>query len=373
MDDFLVALIAVFVILGVLMAASVYVPYYPEGTEEEMNTVHTFSPATTIGYTENYVSRVQEFGSMKVGVPEAYELKTLPKMEITAGLFGGTSEEFEISVPDYVADWVKGGTITFTVTDTNKYNNLVIEWNGAKIYDDKAYEGDHEVTILPEQIKEQNTLEVRALGPGLAFWAATAYSLREFTVNAEYGPAKFMDFDVSDDELEALDMFELLWYTAKSRGELAVEVNGEELYRAEPERDAKITFMDTDLEEVTIRPGKNRLIFKAYDGSFELDDVILNTHVSMAQKVLREKFELTDEQLEALGDNIVLKLRIGSVDKSGTINTKLNDVRSGSGTGKAGLVSIPMSTSSLTSGGNWLEISSLGAFEITDASIEVAS
>ena len=370
MDDFLVALIVIFVVLGALMAASAYFPYYPEGVPDEIRVIHTFS-AGTVGYTENYVSRVQEFGSFGVGIPQDHELKSAPRMEITAGMFGGTSEEFDILVPDYVVDWIKGGTITFTVTDANKYNNLVILWNGAKLYDDEAYEGEHELELLPSQIKAQNTLEIKALGPGLAFWAATAYSISDFEVTASYGPAKFLDFTVSQDELETLDRFELVWYTAQRRGQLGVEINGEEIYRAEPERDAKVIFMDTDLEEVAIRPGQNRLIFKAYDGTFELDDVILNTHVSMAQKVVRERFDLDDAQVNTLKDKgLLLKLYVKNIDKSGAINVRLNEASAGSTSGKNGWNHITLGTDNLETGSNWLEISSLGAFDISEASIE---
>jgi hypothetical protein len=373
MDDFIVALIAVFVILGLLMIASVYFPYYPEGLPEEIRVVHSFS-AGTVGFTENYVSRVQEFGDFGVGVPQDYGLKSTPKMEISAGLFGGQSEEFEITVPDYVVDWIKGGLITFTVTDTNKYNNLVIEWNGAKVYDEPAYEGEHEIELHPSQIKGQNTLEIKALGPGLAFWAATFYTISDFDVTASYGPAKFLDFTVSQDELETLDTFELLWYTAQRRGQLAVEINGEEIYRGVSERDGKVLFTDSDLTDVTIRPGKNRLIFKAYNGSFELDDVLLNTHVSMASKVIRERFDLDEAQVSTLQEKgLLLKLYIDSIDRAGTLTFRINSERVGSATGKEGWNNVKLGTDYLEAGSNWLEISSNGAFEISEASVEIAS
>jgi hypothetical protein len=373
MDDFIGALIVIFVILGLLMIASVYFPYYPEGVPAEIRVVHSFSGGT-VGYTENYVSRVQNFGDFAVGVPQDYELKRAPKMEITAGLFGESKEEFDIIVPDYVIDWIKGGLIIFTVTDANKYNDLVILWNGAEVYREKAYEGEHEVDIFPSQIKGQNTLTVKALGPGLAFWAATAYSISDFTVTASYGPAKFLDFAVSQDELETLDTFELLWYTAQRRGELGIEVNGEEIYRGPAERDGKVLFKDSDLTEVTIRPGDNRLIFKAYNGSFELDDVILNTHVSMAKKVIRERFDLDEGDITTLKEKgLLLKFYVESMDKAGTINFRINEERVGSTSGKEGWNNVKLGTDYLESGSNWLEISSNGAFDIGEASIEIAS
>jgi len=373
MDDFLVALVAVFVILGVLMLASVYFPYYPEGVPESERLIHSFTSAGSVGFTQNYVSRSQDFGSFSVGVPTDYELKKAPAMEITAGLFGGESETFDITVPDFVVDWLKGGEITFTVAESNKLNNLVILWNGAEIYSEKAYDGEHTVEIPVSKIKKQNTLEVKTYGPGLMFWAATVYKLKDFRLVAKYGPAKFLDFVVSQDELETLDTFELTWYTASRRGKLGIEVNGEEIFRDIPERDGVLAFKDTDLKEAEIVPGNNRLVFKAYNGSFRLDDVVLNTHVSMAQKALRERVDLDDSQLSSLkARGAVLKLYIDNIDKPGIINIRINDRDAGSANAKAGWNQITLNTNYFEPGSNWIEIGSKGAFEVTEASIEMS-
>src|SRR4030042_1141598 len=87
-NDFLWALIVVFVVLGLLLAASVWYPYYPQGGPADEVTVHTFNMGT-LGYTQNYVSRVQNYGDFGVGVPQDEVLESAPMMEITAGLFGG--------------------------------------------------------------------------------------------------------------------------------------------------------------------------------------------------------------------------------------------------------------------------------------------
>jgi hypothetical protein len=371
MDDFIAALIVVFILLIILIAAAVWFPYYPEGVPEEERVVHSFSPGK-LGFSENYVSRVQEYGDFGVGVPQDEELKSAPRMEITAGIFGGASESFTITVPDYIEEWVKGGEITFTVEDTNKYGNLVIRWNGDELYNGKAYEGDHEVEISPSKVKKENTLDVLAGGPGLMFWAATVYSIKDFKVNAKYGPAKFVDLAVSQDELETLDRFELLWYTKSRRGNLSVKINGEEIYNMYPDRDEVVAFKDSDLTDAVIRPGNNRVTFTAINGSFELDDVLVNTHVSKGQRTLREKVDIAEVDLEKMKRmGATLRLYVKKVEKSGRISITINEQSAGSAEGREGWVSLKLNTDLLEAGSSWIGISSTGAFEISEAKVEI--
>ncbi|MBN1896519.1 MAG: hypothetical protein JW789_02210 [Candidatus Aenigmarchaeota archaeon] len=373
MDDFILALIAVFVILGILLTASAWFPYYPEGVPEEERVIHTFS-AGTVGYTQNYVSSVQEFGDFSVGVPQDEILKSAPALEITAGVFGGESEEFNIIVPDYVMEWLLGGEISFTVEDTNQLGNLVIEWNGAELFSKKAYSGVHSIDIRPEQIKSQNTLKIYSQGPGFMFWAASVYKISDFSAVAHYGPAKFIDFTATNDELETLETFELAWYTASRRGNISVKINGDELYYGVPERDMSIEFTEKDLDGAQIRPGNNRITFSPVDGAvFEFQDVLLNTHVSTSKKVVRERFDLYGEDIvKAKANGVTLKMYVEYTDRAGAFNVKLNEATAGTATGRDGWNNIELDASLLEEGSNWIEISSSGAFDVGQASLEFA-
>jgi len=371
MDDFLVALVAVFVILGLLMAASIWFPYYPEGMPEEDRVIHTFS-AGVLGYTQNYVSRVQDYGDFGVGVPQDEEMMSAPRMEISAGVFGGQGETFTVTVPDYVEEWLKGGTITFTVDESNEYGNLIVRWNGAEVYKGKP-RGEREIELLPSQVKKDNTLEIVAEGPGLMFWAATVYEIKDLVVNARYGPAKFLDFEVSQDELQTLDHFELAWYTVSRRGNLSVSINGEEIYMGYPDRDMSLTFTDNTLKSSIIKPGNNRIMLSAINGSFELSDVIANTYVSRAQRVIKERVDISDEQLKMLqARGGVLRLYVKSVEREGRITLSINEQTAGSGEGQAGWNALKLNTDLLIAGANWLEISSTGGFDISEAKVEVS-
>jgi hypothetical protein len=376
-NDFLWILLAVFVVLGLLLAASALYPYYPSGAPETERLLHTFGMGTgALGYTQNYVSRVQEFGSFGVGVPQDEILKSAPMMEVTAGLLGGTREDLDITAPDYAVEWVKGGTITFRVTETNQYGDLVVRWNGDEVYRSKASVGDYEIELLPSQVKGQNTLEVYADGPGLMFWATTVYQIKDFTAEAIYGPAKFIDFAVSQDELETLDHFELAWYTQSRRGNISVDINGEEIYNAYPERDVSISFTDSSLGSTMIRPGNNRMMFSSVNStdSFELSDVLINTHVSRSQRTVKEKVTITKAQLDRLkAKGGSLSLYVSKVEKTGRLVLKINEQSSGSVEGKTGWNIISVNKDMVREGENWFEISSTGAFAISEAKAEIAS
>ncbi len=370
-NDFLWALLVVFIILGALMAASIWFPYYPEGMPEEDRVIHTFS-AGVLGYTQNYVSRVQDYGDFGVGVPQDEEMMSAPRMEISAGVFGGQGETFTVTVPDYVEEWLKGGTITFTVDESNEYGNLIVRWNGAEVYKGKP-RGEREIELLPSQVKKDNTLEIVAEGPGLMFWAATVYEIKDLVVNARYGPAKFLDFEVSQDELQTLDHFELAWYTVSRRGNLSVSINGEEIYMGYPDRDMSLTFTDNTLKSSIIKPGNNRIMLSAINGSFELSDVIANTYVSRAQRVIKERVDISDEQLKMLqARGGVLRLYVKSVEREGRITLSINEQTAGSGEGQAGWNALKLNTDLLIAGANWLEISSTGGFDISEAKVEVS-
>jgi hypothetical protein len=372
MDTFIGSLIIIAIVLIILLAVSAYFPYYPEGVPADLRVVHSFT-AGTIGYAENYVSRVQDFGSFGVGLPQDYNVKSVPKLEISAGLFGSTSEEFAVEVPQHVLEWLKGGEIEFTVVDTNQYGNLIITWNGAEVYNKKAGKGKETVSLDSSQIKASNTMIISAQGPGLVFWAATVYELSNFNVNAEYGPAKFLDFEVSQDELESLDRFNLDWFTASKRGTLVIKVNGDEIFSGVPERTDSVEFTDTSLPTASIVPGKNRLAFMAANGSYELQDVRMRTYVSKSQRIMRERFELTTVQVDSLkAKGGVVRIYVEDIEREGNLRVSLNEQSAGSAEAALGWNRIVFDGNLVDVDTNWLEISGTGTFDVGDVSVEIA-
>ncbi len=373
MDTFIGSLIIIFIVLVILLSMAAFAPYYPDGVPPGSGIVlHSFT-AGTIGFADNYVSRTQNLGSFGVGVPQDEVLKSVTRMEITAGVFGGSSEEFTISVPQDVLDWLKDAEITFNVEDTNQYGNLVIKWNGAELFNKKADRGGHTVPLGASRIKEQNTLEIAAQGPGLLFWAATLYDIRNFRMTAEYGPAKFVDFEVSTDELESLDRFNLGWFTATRRGTLTVKVNGEDIFSGLPDRQESIDFTDTGLQTASVKPGKNRLTFMAFNGSFELQDVIMKTYVSKNQRTMKEQFQVTATQLNSMKSRGgIVKIYVKDVEKEGTLRVKVNEEAADPVLGKVGWNRISFSGDLVESGSNWLEIGGTGTFDVGEVSVEVA-
>jgi len=373
LDTFDGSVIAIFIILALLLIASVYFPYYPPGSiPESERVIHKFT-AGTVGFSQDSVSRTVDFGSFGVGLPQQEPLKTAPKMEITASLFGSTSEKFTVSVPQNVLEFIKGGQVSFDVADTNRYGNLIVRWNGAEVYAQKAENGKHAVTLDASQIKAENTAEFLAQGPGLLFWASTVYSLRDIRVSADYGPAKFLDFEVSQDELESLARFELGWFTASRKGNLVIKVNGEQMFSRLPERQDKLEFGVADLKEAAINPGVNRFTLIAQNGSFELQGVTLRTFVSKNQRVIKERFDVSEAQMKLLrAKGGVINAYVKAVGKAGELRAKLNEETAGSVQAKAGQNNIGFSAGQVHSGANWLEVSGTGTFDVGEVSVELA-
>lgn len=372
MDTFIGSLIIIAIILIVLLAVSAFFPYYPDGLPADIRVIHEFS-AGTIGYSDNYVSRSQDYGNFGVGLPQLESIKSLPRMEITAGLFGSVSEEITVNVPEHIVEWLKGGEITFTVESSNEYGNLVIAWNGAVVYDKRIARGSETVTLYPASIKKENTLQVSAQGPGMLFWAATVYNIKDFDVSAVYGPAKFVSFAVSQDELESLDRFDLSWFTASKRGALIVKVNGEEVFSGVPERQQRVEFTDTDMQTASIIPGSNRLAFMAINGSYELQDVLMKTYVSKDQRVMKEKFDVTESQLNSLkAKGGVVRMYVEGVERTGDLLVKINEQSAGSVYATEGWNSVPFDADLLERGTNWLQMSGTGTFDVGDVSVELA-
>ena len=139
-----------------------------------------------------------------------------------------------------------------------------------------------------------------------------------------------------------------------------------------PEREMSIDFTEKDLQGASIRPGNNRITFSPVDGSvFQLEDVLLNTHVSTSKKVVRERFDLTEPQVEkAHANGIELKLYVEYTDKHGSFTVKLNEATAGTAQGKDGWNTIELDPSLLEDGSNWIELSSSGAFDIGEATLE---
>ena len=372
MDEFLVTLVLVLLFITGMVLLAMYYPYYPEGLPVDVRVLYSFS-AGTVGSTENYVSRVQNFGSFGVGVPQDEELKAVPMMEISAGLFGSASEKYTISIPEHVIEWLKGGEMTFTIDEANQYGDLKITWNGEEVFKGRPELGSQNIKLQPDQIKSENVVEISADGPGLMFWAATFYRLRNFRVIAKYGPAKFLDFDVSQDELESLDRFELKWYTTSRSGELVIKHNGEQIYSGSPERQMTVTFTDNSPASVLINPGKNRLAFTAINGSFQLEDALLNTYVSKSQRAVKERFSLNESQVNSLNSKGgKVRIYVNSVGRAGDLLVSINERSIGSVAARNGWNTFAFSGSLAERGTNWIEVSGTGKFDVGEVSVELA-
>ena len=305
MDEFMVLLIVAFVILGAMFLIGTPLAEWAEGrwpgggTEGNYRELASFDLGK-VGLSETEVSRTITFGSFVLGQTQSETLKEMKKLGVSQGYFGGNPKKFDIKVDLNVLSNLKDVKIAFDMGETNLYGNLVIKWNGKTFFDKPANLNRYEIIIPPENVKEENTLEISAGNPGLYFWAATYYELENFRVLGEYGPEKFMSFRVYPNEIESWSKGVLRFYTTRGRGgEIVVKLNGREILReANPEHLVTKEFEYSEIGNA-LRIGDNILSFKS-DDVFEIDDVEFEIRLSSGSVTKERDINITKEDIELL-------------------------------------------------------------------------
>nr|NIS73226.1 hypothetical protein [Candidatus Aenigmarchaeota archaeon] len=278
MDEFIVLMIVAFVIIGAMMLIGTPLAEWVGGEWPIGGVAGNYKSLASfdlgrVGWSETEASRTVRFGSFTLGQTQAETLKQMWSLGVSQGYFGADSKKFEVQVDQNVLNNLRDVKLTFDMGETNLYGNLIIKWNGKTVFDRLANLNRYDVVITPENVKESNTLEISAAGPGLYFWAATYYELKNFKVLGEYGPEKFMSFKVYPNEIEAWSKGILRFYTTKGQqGEIIIKLNGNEVYReSNPQHLVIKEFEYSEIGNI-IRIGDNILAFKS-DDVFEIDDV----------------------------------------------------------------------------------------------------
>ena len=167
--------------------------------------------------------------------------------------------------------------LVFDVANTNLLSDLVIEFNGNKIYSNITSNGSYQVEI--DDIAESNTLEVYAKMPGLRFWASSVYQLTGIMLEADRYAIKenTVSFPVQQEVFEKWVQGNFVFKVPNfsPEGPLVVEVNGNEVYNDRVyTRLVRIPFAKFENQIV---PGENVVRFRTNgSGFYEMEDVVLD-------------------------------------------------------------------------------------------------
>ncbi len=363
-NGFIYVLIAGVVVLAALFILAPMIQL-PEETGK-VKAVHTFSVGMVGVSAGSFKS--QTIGTFHVGETQKEVLKSVGRVEIESGIGGQKSQEYSISLQDYLLEALRDIKISFDIVETNQYGDLIFEWNGKEIFRKKAASREWSITIPEDSVASLNTLKIRADGPGLLFWASTIYRLEPFSVFAEYGPSRLFGFQLSQGELETFNKGEIEFYSL-SEGKLVIRINGRQIFSKKPEGSEKAIF---DFNSAPVFFGQNVLSFES-SSQITVDGARLKLYVQAPATAFMERFNLTKANINNMkGNKGRVKVAVTSVDRPGSLVVILNGKAIGSETVLE--VSSPtykFDGADAREGMNEIQITGTGEFEISQAVVGV--
>jgi hypothetical protein len=362
-DDFMYVLLAGIVILIIALAYFASIPPGGIGLEVPVAELSVGS----VGFTgDNMISR--SYGSFQVGLVNKETIKSTPQIQVSSSYFGAKAEKQEVRILNAYVPLAREAVLSFRVYDsTPYYGNLIIKWNGKELYKDGAEKGVYNLHIEKQYIREINNLEISCDGPGLQFWASTAYILRDFKIVLDYGSMKLIPFTLSSENLETFKNG-ALEFSPSGTGNLIIKVNGAQVYSGIPENKESVKF---DLFNAGISPGNNIIALSAPAGTITLNNVVLKIFLSTDQVARELNFDLTaaNYSLFLQGYRGRIDMQVLGMMKQGAMSITLNGKELSVPPLKKGTNTIYFSNQEALEGTNTLVFSSSGGWDVGTASI----
>lgn len=184
-------------------------------------------------------------------------------------MFGGTTNDYKLSI-------AAGASIDLVIGSTNGAGNLIVVFNGNEVYNGAAGAGMLSIPLNVSEVKDTNSVSIKAASPGLAFWATTTYELQSASLTLTYdgvSPQSFT-FRMSSDQITNFKRFDLFWTvqgdTVKPVAPLKVKLNNQIVYWTNP----PIYFIDTNFKEdmfgnkLNLNDGDNTITFSFDQNAF---------------------------------------------------------------------------------------------------------
>jgi hypothetical protein len=380
MDEFIVLLIIAFVIIGAMMAIGTPLANWASGNwtsgggaTGNFRLLSSFDLGS-VGLTGGEDSRSVKFGSFTLGETQTESLKSMQSLGVSQGYFGADAKKFEINVDPNVIGNLKDVRISFDLTETNQYGNLVIKWNDKVVFDKVANINRYDIVIPAQDVKETNVLDVSAGNPGLYFWAATFYGTQNFEVNGEYGTEKIATFKVYPNELDSWSKGVLKFYASGGQGaDLHVKLNGQEIYSS-ASAGGQVT-REYQLSELSnaIKSGDNVLSFRSSSllsmENVEFDVFVSGTGSAKERFVNFSKDDIT--LLRGAGKGKI-EFDVRSASKAGILTVKINGNPLSVSDVATGQNSIEFVSSYVIEGRNTFAFSGTGSWDISGVRVGIS-
>lgn len=341
-----------------LLLLSLFSGTYQVDQPDKFQVIEEFSLGT-IGESQDFPAKTFNVGDVIVGKTQDEQLKHVILMDISQGMLGGETEKFMIQVPQAFQEIKRGVKITFTVVDANPIGNLKIIWNGKEFFSARP-SGVTEFTIPKDYVKNENNVEVRSDGPGLFFWSATRYEIRDFKIFLQYGPQKVVGFDMLPSEIQNFDRGEVSFFGSGS-GILQISVNSQPIFQATPVGSKRVEF---NLSGILLNPGSNVLSFSS-TASNTLSGTIFRIFLIKSEQVKRRTITLTKEDLTAIqARRGRMDITVKDIIRSGILKVTINGKQIDFPSIQEGENTVFFASTDVQEGNNVLEFTGSGSWDI---------
>jgi len=375
LDDFVWVLAIALVLVVIFMGVAAVVPFNPTipanltNNTPGTNVLASFSQVGPVGYSSSYAGQSVSYGSFAVGQTQADNVKRATQLDICAGLWCNRQQTFAVDVPSYYLDTLKDVRISFAVYDTNQYGDIVVKWNGKEMQRGRSSR-DQTIIITKDNVKDSNTLQIFAEGPGLLFWASTVYTLRDFRVDIEYGPAHISTFILSQQELNAWNSGDLSFFgsSESNAGQMRIRSNGYVVYQGTPSGQVDVPL---NFSNAVPKVGENLLVFDALNnGVFNLNNVQFKLYLMTNQINKNKAFTISASDYSRLGQGKIT-FTVNSVQKDGDMSMKLNGKSLNVPRLSVGTNIVYFTKAEAAQGTNTLDLTGTGYWDIGDMSITI--
>jgi hypothetical protein len=171
--------------------------------------------------------------------PNTKTLDSKDNVVISKGYFSEQSESLVGTLDDRDFNSVVDGNIQLLVESTNNLGNLVIEFNGKEVFNNKVTTSFLEIPVNKSMIRKTNFIKIYATAPGWQFWATTTYKIRnvKFDVNIQVVSTVSFPFTLFDIERNNFNHFQLI-ARAKDYStpiqEMQIAINGQIVFWQPP-------------------------------------------------------------------------------------------------------------------------------------------
>lgn len=314
-------------IIMVLMFSLSFIPQLFTGPPAAGNNYTGIDNFTvgSVGYSDNFLAVTIPIGTFMAGEPQAESLGGASSFELQAGIFGTNAKETDVNVPHEIAPDLEKVEVAFEVVDTNRYGDLVVEWNGKEIYRGRSPTKQHKIEVAEDYVKTNNKLRIYCEGPGWYFWASTIYQIKDLRLSAIHGKAKIVPFRLTAEEVQSFGRGEVSFLTTDKAGRnLTIKVNGQTIYSKYPQTQDKavFTYPDTGLQS-----GINMLVFTGEGGTFKVQEAKLEIYVLGNRMMKSRTFYLTEEQQKSMAAGkaaLFLDFNAETVPANGELKITLN-------------------------------------------------